>query len=114
VEIFNIASEGGYVNKYWCAGHELLGTAFLLLAVNWGTISGYTPQAVGLTVFAFAIVLGPVSGGHFNPAITIALFMRECRRNFFPNLLVALLYISAQIVGGLIGVIVALLGIGLA
>ena len=40
--------------------------------------------------------------------------MRECRRNFFANLLVALLYISAQIVGGLIGVIVALLGLGLA
>lgn len=40
IEIFNVASEGGYMNKYWCAAYEVIGTAFLLLAVNWGTISG--------------------------------------------------------------------------
>ena len=54
-----------------------------------------------------------MSGGHFNPAVTIAIFMSECRRNFLPNFLVALLYISAQIVGGIIGVIIALFGLGL-
>ena len=95
MEIFNVASEDGYINKYWCAGHEMVGTAFLLLAVNWGTVSGYTPQAVGFTVFSFAIILGPVSGGHFNPAITIALFLRECNRNYIANLLTALIYITA-------------------
>lgn len=73
----------------------MIGTAFLLIAVNWGTVSGYTPQAVGLTVFSFAIVLGPISGGHFNPAVTTALYMCECHRNYISNLLVALLYITA-------------------
>ena len=43
VEIFNVAHKSGYQNKYWCAAHEIVGTAFLLLAVQWGTVSGYTP-----------------------------------------------------------------------
>lgn len=51
--------------------------------------------ALGLSVFAGASVFGPVSGGHFNPAVTIAMAVarRLPWRNVGP-------YITAQIVGG--------------
>ena len=114
IEIFNVASPSGYQNKYWAAFFEFVGTAFLLLAVNWGRVSGATPQGVSLTVFSFGLILGPISGGHFNPAVTVALFFRENKRNFIPNLLTALLYIVAQILGGCLGVLIALLGLGMA
>lgn len=52
LEIFNDPNEGGFQNRSWAAFFELVGTAFLLLAVNWGNLSGKTAQAVGLTVFA--------------------------------------------------------------
>ena len=95
VEIFNVAHKSGYQNKYWCAAHEIVGTAFLLLAVQWGTVSGFTPQAVGLSVFAFAVVLGQVSGGHMNPAVSTALFMQECQRNYKANFCTYLLYVAS-------------------
>jgi hypothetical protein len=45
---------GGAANKTWVLISELLGTAFLMLGVNWGGCSGSTPQCVGLTVFIMA------------------------------------------------------------
>lgn len=68
---------GGHDNKIVVCFCELLGTAFLLIAVNWGGTSNNTPIAVGLTVMGFAQMLGPISGGHFNPAITMGMFIKE-------------------------------------
>lgn len=45
---------GGTDNKIVVCLCELLGTCFLLIAVNWGGTSGNTPIAVGLTVMGFA------------------------------------------------------------
>lgn len=112
MEIFNVAHKSGYQNKYWCAAHEILGTAFLLLAVQWGTVSGHTPKAVGLSVFCFAVIIGQVSGGHMNPAVSTALFMRECHRNYQGNLCTFFLYIISQILGGILGIMIGFIGIG--
>jgi aquaporin Z len=53
--------------------------------------------AVGLTVIAGAYAFGPISGGHFNPAVTLGL----AAAGRFPWSGV-LSYIVAQIVGGLV------------
>ena len=45
---------GGVDNKVVVCLCEMLGTAFLLLAVNWGGTTGNTPIAVGLVVMGFA------------------------------------------------------------
>ena len=47
-------------------------------------------------------ILGPISGAHFNPAVTLALFMR---RAIDANGLLA--YIPAQIAGGVAGALLA-------
>jgi aquaporin Z len=53
--------------------------------------------ALGLTVVVGAYAFGPVSGGHFNPAVTIGLAVggRFSWRDVLP-------YIVAQIVGGIV------------
>ena len=94
---------------------EFVGTAFLLIAVVGGGIAAerLSPNDVGLQLFeaavvtafglaAFIAMFGPISGGHFNPAVTIAdiaLGKRELSE--------ALPYISAQISGGIAGTILA-------
>ena len=45
---------GGLDNKLVVCYCEMIGTAFLILAVNWGSASGNTPYCVGLTVFGMA------------------------------------------------------------
>src|SRR6202035_4296307 len=62
---------------------EFLGTGFLVAAVVGSGIMGErlapdnvaiallpNPIATGAAFFAFIFTLGPISGGHFNPAVT--------------------------------------------
>src|SRR4051794_15607275 len=51
--------------------------------------------AVGLSVLAMAVAVGHISGGHFNPAVTVGLTVAG---RFNPDKLVA--YIVVQVVGG--------------
>ncbi len=54
--------------------------------------------AFGLTVLTMAYAVGHVSGGHFNPAVTIGLWAAKR----FDNARDVLAYIVAQVVGGLL------------
>jgi aquaporin Z len=88
---------------------ELIGTAFLVI-IGCGAvvIGGFGPSfplgivpvalAFGLAVTAMAYAIGPVSGCHINPAVTIA--MVTAGRMGLPE---ALKYIGAQFVGGVLG-----------
>ena len=94
---------------------ECLGTAFLLAAVVGSGIMAQRlaggsdalallcntlPTGAILTVLI--VTLGPLSGAHFNPAVSLAFALRRELR--WPD---AGYYIAAQIIGGLIGVWVA-------
>ena len=58
--------------------------------------------ATGAILVVLILIFGPISGAHFNPAVTLALTVRQ----MFPvNETVP--YILAQIIGGLLGVLVA-------
>lgn len=54
--------------------------------------------AFGLTVLTMAFAVGPISGGHFNPAVTVGL--AAAKRFEWDNVLA---YVSAQISGGIVG-----------
>ena len=54
--------------------------------------------AFGLTVLTAAYALGPISGGHFNPAVSVGLWAG----GRFPAALL-LPYVAAQVVGGIAG-----------
>ena len=94
---------------------ECLGTAFLLAAVVGSGIMAQRlaggndalallcntlPTGAILTVLI--LTLGPLSGAHFNPAVSLAFALRRELR--WPD---AGSYIAAQIIGGVIGVWVA-------
>lgn len=54
--------------------------------------------AFGLTVLTGAYALGHISGGHFNPAVSVGLFLggRFDKKDLFP-------YIGSQVLGGIAG-----------
>ena len=56
----------------------------------------------GAILFVLITMLGPVSGAHFNPAVTLAFWMRrEIKLNE------ALAYVGVQIIGAIMGTLVA-------
>lgn len=69
---------GGKQNKLKVCLYEALGTAFLITAINWSASKPeLQSQTIGLSITISALILGGVSGGHFNPAITMAVFVKE-------------------------------------
>jgi glycerol uptake facilitator-like aquaporin len=94
---------------------EALGTSLLLAVVIGSGIMGArlaggnvaiallgNTLATGAGLVVLITVFGPVSGAHFNPAVTLAFVLR---REIGPVL--ALAYIAAQIAGGVLGVFAA-------
>ena len=94
---------------------ECLGTALLLATVVGSGImaerlaGGNVALALlgntiptGAILFVLITMLGPVSGAHFNPAVTLAFWLRrEIKLN------VALAYVGVQIIGAVMGTLVA-------
>jgi len=94
---------------------EALGTLFLLMTIIGSGIMGErlaggnvaiallaNSLATGGALIVLILVFGPISGAHFNPAVTLAaLSQRDIRGNE------ALLYVLAQIVAAFAGVAAA-------
>lgn len=94
---------------------ETLGTAFLLATVIGSGIMGESlaggnvalallgnTLATGAILFVLITMLGPISGAHFNPAVT-AIFVA---RGTLP-VLEGAAYVAAQVTGAIIGVLIA-------
>jgi glycerol uptake facilitator-like aquaporin len=94
---------------------ECLGTAFLLAAVVGSGImaaklaGGNGALALlcntlptGAILVVLILTFGPISGAHFNPAVSMALALR---RELPAN--IAAIYVAMQIVGGILGVLAA-------
>jgi len=94
---------------------EALGTALLLATVVGSGIMGETlaagsiglallgnTVATGAILVVLILIFGPVSGAHFNPAVTLSFLLR---REIAPG--VAGLYVAVQVVGAFAGVAAA-------
>jgi len=94
---------------------EFIGTAFLLVGVVGSGIMGLdlangnigvallaNAIATGCVLYVAITILGPISGAHFNPAVTFAFLLR---RETAP--VEALAFVIVQIAGGAIGVFLA-------
>ena len=90
---------------------EVLGTAFLLATVVGSGIMGErladgnlalallgNTLATGAILVVIILIFGPISGAHFNPAVTLSFLIRR-----EISLQIALLYVFAQIIGALLG-----------
>lgn len=76
---------------------ELIGTFLLTFAVSASLTLDYavpTPLVAALTLMTLAYLLGPISGAHVNPAVTVALF--TLKKMKFSE---ALIYVISQLLG---------------
>ncbi len=91
------------MNKYLT---ELIGTFFLVLTVGCTVISGapgiIPPLAIGSALMVMVFAGGHVSGGHYNPAVTLGVWLRgRCdAKDVLP-------YMISQIVGGALAALAA-------
>ncbi|PTX55985.1 glycerol uptake facilitator-like aquaporin [Litoreibacter ponti] len=93
---------------------EALGTALLLISVVGSGIMAdaltddtalallANAIATGCMLYAIITTLGPLSGAHFNPAVTLAFALRG---EIGPGS--AMSYVACQVIGGVIGVWIA-------
>jgi aquaporin Z len=83
---------------------EFIGTFFLVFAVVASvlTASGFTPLAAGATLMVMIYAGGHISGGHYNPAVTMAVL---CRRRI--GIADAVGYWIAQLAAGVIAAALA-------
>lgn len=94
---------------------EGVGTAFLLMAVVGSGIMAErlaggnvalallgNTFATGAALVVLTSVLGPISGAHFNPAVTLYFALR---REIRPGMAIA--YLAAQVIGSVAGVMLA-------
>merc|ERR1719482_1826122 len=80
---------------------ELLGTFFLVLVVGLSVtmLSPATALSAGVALSSMIYALGDVSGGHFNPAVTVAV-IASGRDKLDPK--IAGIYIGCQLAGGIL------------
>jgi aquaporin Z len=90
---------------------EFIGTFFLVLTVGCTVIAGAAgvipPLAIGAALMVMVFAGGHISGGHFNPAVTLAVFIRgRCdAKDVLP-------YWIAQVVAGIVAALVAVFLVG--
>jgi aquaporin Z len=86
-----------FIGTFWLVfggcGSAVLAAAFPALGIGFAGVS----LAFGLTVLTMAYAVGHISGGHFNPAVTIGLF--AARRIPAVHLIP---YIIAQLLGAIV------------
>ena len=80
---------------------EFIGTFFLVLTVGMTVVApgagALAPLAIGSALMIMVYAGGHVSGGHYNPAVTFAVWLRgRCAAGDVP------IYIAAQILGALV------------
>jgi aquaporin Z len=78
--------------------YEAMGTFMLVCAVN---SSNGDPTAVGLVLFVLLLIATPVSGGHFNPSVSIGVFINKDAT--LQNFIQLINMIAAQFCGAIVG-----------
>jgi len=71
---------------------EFFGTVFFVYVI----LATGNPIAIGAALALAIVMIGPISGGHFNPAVTIMMAVagKQSMKDVIP-------YILAQVAGGL-------------
>ncbi|NWF86169.1 MAG: aquaporin family protein [Bryobacteraceae bacterium] len=92
------------MNKYIV---EFIGTFFLVLTVGMSVIEpglgNFAPLAIGAALMVMVYAGGHISGGHYNPAVTVAVWLRgKCGTTDLPG------YFVAQIVGAIVAAVVVI------
>ena len=84
---------------------EFIGTFFLVFTVGLASrsASSLAPLAIGAVLMVMVFAGAHVSGGHYNPAVSTAVFLRGkmARREYIP-------YVATQVVAGVVAALVVI------
>src|SRR5262245_7304226 len=90
---------------------EFIGTFFLVLTIGLSTNQAGVapaPLAIGAALMVMVYMGGPVSGAHYNPAVSVAVLLRGklAAKDFVPYLVSQLAgaFLAALAVGAILGV----------
>jgi len=88
---------------------EFIGTFFLVLTVGLTVLGGtpFAPLAIGSSLMIMVYMGGHVSGGHYNPAVTLAVFLRKRMegRHVLP-------YMASQFLGAVVAALIVYVLLG--
>jgi aquaporin Z len=92
------------MNKYFV---EFIGTFFLVFTVGMCVVKpdvgAAAPLAIGSALMVMVYAGGHISGGHYNPAVTVAVWLRgKCPTAAVPG------YIAAQVLAAVVAAVLAL------
>lgn len=88
--------------KFFC---ELLGTLFLVTSIalaEKGSHAPFAPLSVSAVVYVLTFLFVPISGAHFNPAVSTAMFLTSKHFRYFEYFA----YFLCQLIGGTCGALV--------
>ena len=94
----------GHDRKFTVCAIEAIGTSLLLF----GIISTNNAVSIPFVVFAPIVYWGDLTGGHFNPAVTLGVFITL--GEYSKNWVFMIMIIASEIFGGMIGILLAYLG----
>ena len=94
----------GHDRMFTVCALEMFGTALFLF----GIISQNSAIIIPFMLLAPVVIFGDVTGGHFNPAVTLGVFLTL--GDYGKNLVFMIMIWISQILGGLLGIGLAWLG----
>ena len=97
----------GHDRKTLVCLNEFMGQIFFMYAVLVSGGSGSDSWGITgpLALFAVVNIFGGISGGHFNPAVTLGVYVREAK--WEKNFIMMVTIILSQICGAIVGMLIA-------
>lgn len=99
-------SDVGRKYKLYTFVYEFLCTGLILYAIN---VSYGNPIAIIFTIFAAVLICGPITGAHFNPAVSTAVLISHTEP--VKALPMYFLMVFAEICGAFFGTFIAYLSL---
>ena len=95
----------GHDRKMLVCMYELLGQVLFMYIALVSGASGSDAWGISgpLALFVVVNIFGGVSGGHFNPAVTLGVYVREAK--WAENFIFMLMILTSQLCGALIGML---------